>query len=161
MLIAAVAENRVIGNGSEIPWHIPEDFKHFKKTTSGYPVIMGKTTYDSILGLNGEPLPNRENIVLSFEPFKTPRQVSVVHSIQEALDAAENTGAEKAFIIGGASVYKQFLDQDLVDTMILTHVHKTPVGDVHFPEWDETQWEKTGETRLTDAATVAYYHKTS
>ena len=101
--IAAMARNRVIGNEGKIPWYIPEDFKHFKETTQGYPIIMGRKTFESI----GRILPGRENIVLTRGEFTFPG-VTVVHSIEELENYLSKNPIEKAYICGGAQSYEEF-----------------------------------------------------
>lgn len=147
-LIVAIGENHEIGVKNALPWHIAEDLKYFKATTRGFPVIMGRTTYFSI----GRPLPGRTNIVLNLggDPIE---EVTCVYSFDEAYAAAEATGAEKCFIIGGASVYRAALPD--MDKLYITHVHVTvPDADTFFPEIDPLLWEResTSETH-TDPET--------
>lgn len=159
IVIAAVAENGVIGKQGDIPWHYPEDFKHFKRTTLGHPVIMGRVTYEGIVNGLGGPLPDRMNIVLSFEDMNIPAEyenVVNVHSIDAALEAAEETGDKKVYIAGGASIYEQFLEQDLVDRMVLTRIPETPEGDTFFPDWDEEEWEVVDQWEDGDLTFVTY-----
>lgn len=139
-LIAAVADNGVIGRNGEMPWHLPADLRHFKQTTTGNPVIMGRLTYDSIAADIGGPLPDRTNIVLSRSEPDLPDEVVVVDSIERALDAAraaaDDTGT--VCVIGGATVYEQFLPQ--ADRLVLTEIHDSYEGDTRFPEWDPEAW---------------------
>ena len=147
-LIVAIGENHEIGVKGALPWHIAEDLQYFKATTKGYPVIMGRTTYFSI----GRPLPGRKNIVLNLGGDPIP-EVTCVYSFDEAYSEAEATGAEKCFIIGGASVYRAALPQ--MDRLYITHVHATvPDADTFFPEIDPLLWEResTSETH-TDPET--------
>src|SRR3989344_8019920 len=102
-IIAALDNNNLIGKRNSLPWHLPADLKHFKDATTGKPVIMGKTTYESI----GKPLPNRTNIILSNDLNFEVSGAIVVHSIDEALRVAENV--PEVMIMGGASIYRQFL----------------------------------------------------
>ena len=135
-IIVAVAENNGIGVKGALPWHLPGDLKYFKETTRGYPVIMGRTTYLSI----GRPLPGRLNIVLNLggDPIEG---VSCVYSFEEAYAVAEASGAEKCFIIGGASVYRAALPE--MDTLYITHVHTVVEdADTFFPEIDPLIWEQ-------------------
>lgn len=162
VLIAAVAENMVIGKDGDIPWHYPEDFKHFKETTTGHPVIMGRTTYEGIVAGLGGPLPDRTNIVLSFEELDgLSDDVVNVHSIEEALDAAEATGADTVYVAGGGSVYEQFLDQGRADRLLITWIPEEPDGDTYFPEWDDVQWEQIDEKTIGDNGlrVVTYEHR--
>lgn len=125
--IAAMAENRVIGNGSKIPWHLPEDFKWFKQLTTGNVIVMGRKTFESI----GKPLPNRETIVLSRSQFAYPG-VRTIASLDELDPAAET---REIFICGGAEIYALALP--LCSDLYLTHVKGNPEGDVLFPPFEE------------------------
>lgn len=146
-LIAAVADNWGIGVKGDLPWHIPEDLKYFKRTTDGYPVIMGRTTYFS---LPFRPLKGRKNIVLNLGGDPIP-QVECVNSFEEAFAAAEP--AEKCFILGGASVYRAAIDS--MDRLYITHVHTVvEEADVFFPEINPEIWEAESRSEmLTDGAT--------
>ena len=136
-LIVAVADNYGIGVKNALPWHISEDLKYFKRTTRGYPVIMGRATYFSI----GRPLPGRKNIVLNLGWDPIDADVVCAYSFDEAFAAAEATGADKCFIIGGASVYKAALPW--MDLLYITHVHtEVKDADAFFPEIDPELWEK-------------------
>lgn len=130
-IIVAVDEKRAIGKDNQLLWHIPEDLKHFKELTTGHAVIMGENTYRSI----GRPLPNRTNIILSLTPDFAPAGCVVVRSLDEALDAARQHETEEIFIIGGASIYKQFLPR--VDRLYLTRVAGVHEADTFFPEYDD------------------------
>ena len=145
-LIVAAAENNAIGVRGDLPWHISEDLKYFKKVTHGYPVIMGRTTYESI----GRPLPGRKNIVLTGRGELHPA-LCCVSSLPEAYAAAE--GSDKCFIIGGASVYAAVLDS--VDKIYLTRVHTTiEDADAFFPELDYSVWELESKSEtFTDEET--------
>jgi dihydrofolate reductase len=125
--IAAMAENRVIGNGPDIPWHLPEDFKWFKQTTMGNTIVMGRRTYESI----GRPLPGRRTIVLS-RSEREIEGVAVVATLEDALSHAE--GAE-VFICGGAEIYELALPQ--CSDLYLTRVKRSVVGDVLFPVFED------------------------
>ncbi|MBO4843871.1 MAG: dihydrofolate reductase [Bacteroidales bacterium] len=144
-LIVAVADNWAIGVRGDLPWHIPEDLKYFKKVTQGYPVIMGRTTYFS---LPFRPLKGRKNIVLNLGGDPIP-DVTCVYSFEEAYAAAE--GAEKCFIMGGASVYRAAVND--MDTLYITHVHTTiEDADAFFPAIDMGIWEEASisETRVDE-----------
>lgn len=135
-IISAIAENRVIGNGPKIPWYIPEDFKHFKEITSGHVVLMGETTYKSM----GKALPNRHNIVLSFDLRELP-DAKVFNDYEQGLEYAKKYAAENncdVFIIGGGSIYK--LGMKDAEELHLSHVPKEYEGDVFFPEF-ESEWK--------------------
>lgn len=135
MISAIAREDRAIGFKNTLLWHIPEDFKHFKETTSGHAVIMGENTYKSI----GRALPNRTNIVLSLDEHFAPEGCVVVKSIEEALDKAKEAEREEVFIIGGASIYRQFLPY--ADRLYLTLVEGHFEADTFFPEYAEFRKE--------------------
>lgn len=133
-LIAAVSDNNVIGNKGKIPWHISEDFRHFKKITSGHCVVMGQNTYLSL----GKPLPDRTNIILSLDPKFTAPGCFIFNSPEKALDYAENSGEAECFIIGGGQIYKLFIN--LADKIYLTRVRGNFPGDTYFPEINMSEW---------------------
>lgn len=131
-IIAAVAQNGVIGDKNALLWHISEDMRFFKRTTSGHPVIMGRKTYESL----GRPLPNRTNVVIS----RTQREIegcTVVGSLEQAV--ALFPAEEEVFIIGGAQIYALALA--IADRMYLTRVYHDYQGDTSFPEWDSDKWQ--------------------
>lgn len=138
-LVVAAADNNVIGKDNAMPWHIPEDFKHFKDVTMGKPCIMGRKTFESILAQLGKPLPGRVNIIVSRKNFQHPGALTC-KDLEEALDQAGKTGSHEICIIGGAQIYAQALS--MADTIHLTRVHQSPEGDASFPalgaEWVET-----------------------
>ncbi len=138
IIIAAIAKNGVIGKDNDIPWRIKEDFQHFKRKTLGCPCIMGDKTYDSLPD-NARPLPGRENIVLSRDPDwkPNPPQITFFDDFDKAIDYVQDK--EKAFITGGATIYR--IGLAAADTLELTRIHKEYDGDTYFPEinWDE--WE--------------------
>ncbi|MBQ9451111.1 MAG: dihydrofolate reductase [Bacteroidales bacterium] len=131
-LIVAVADNGAIGRGGTMPWHLRSDLQYFKRVTMGCPVIMGRTTFESI----GRPLPGRRNIVLTRR--QTPMEgVTCVATMEDAYAAAEP--APRCFVIGGASVYKEVIDT--MDRLFITHIHTTiPDADAYFPEINSDIW---------------------
>mgnify|MGYP000570656556 CR=1 FL=1 len=130
-MIVAVDEMRAIGKNNKLLWHIPEDLKRFKELTSGHTVVMGENTYYSI----GKPLPNRRNIIVTLnQELELPGCV-VAHSIEEALQEAKEMEEEEVFIIGGASIYKQFLP--LIERLYLTLVEGKHEADTFFPDYSE------------------------
>lgn len=144
-IIAAVADNLAIGKDNALLWHISEDLKYFRRTTSGYPVIMGRRTFESI----GRPLPGRMNIAVSRSGFNAEGLESA-GSLSEAFSMAEKSGAEKCFVIGGGDVYRQALP--VSDRLYITFVH-TEIGDADtfFPEIDMSSWkEEYRSEKLTD-----------
>jgi dihydrofolate reductase len=141
-LVAAVAKNGVIGARGKLPWHLPEDLKHFKSLTLGHPIIMGRRTWESL----GKPLPGRENIVISRTAgFEAPG-ASVAVTLEAAV--ALCTGEPLAFVIGGAEIYAAALP--LADGMVLTELERDFAGDTRFPAWDRKGWRETQrETHAT------------
>jgi dihydrofolate reductase len=135
-LVAAYADNRVIGDHGRIPWHLPEDFAHFKATTMGGVLVMGRATYDSI----GRPLPGRTTIVVTRNPDWTADGVLVTHSLEEALDLAAAQEGE-TFVVGGTQIYEQALP--LATHQVLTEVDLAPDGDAHYPRFDADEWIET------------------
>jgi dihydrofolate reductase len=135
-LIAAYADNRVIGDQGAIPWRIPEDFAHFKATTMGGTLVMGRATYDSI----GRPLPGRTTIVVTRNRSWSADGVLVAHSLDDALALADQEPGE-VYVAGGTQVYEQALPY--ATHQILTEVHLTPDGDAHYPEFDVDSWVET------------------
>ena len=131
-IIVAVASNGVIGDKNSLLWHIREDMIHFRTTTSGHPVIMGRKTFDSI----GRPLPKRTNVVITRDTNLVIEGCTVVHSLEEAVSMFDS--AEEVFIIGGAQIYAQALP--LADRIYLTVVGKEYEGDTSFPALDLSQW---------------------
>ncbi len=130
-MIVAVDETRAIGKNNQLLWHIPEDLKRFKELTTGHTVVMGENTYYSI----GKPLPNRKNIIVTLNQSLELPGCVVAHSIEEALQQAREVEEEEVFIIGGASVYKQFLP--LIERLYLTLVQGKHEADTFFPEYDD------------------------
>ena len=137
-MIAAVADNRVIGNHGELPWHLPADLRRFKQVTLNNPIIMGRDTYESV----GRPLPERRNIVLSRNPHYAPPGLEMARSVDEALELVRNE--QRVFIVGGAKIYEAFLP--LAHALDITHIHATPDGDTFFPEINPTDWTITSES---------------
>ena len=142
-LIAAVAKNGVIGANGKLPWHLPEDLRHFKKLTLGHPVIMGRRTWESL----GKPLPGRENIVVSRKSGFAAPGASVAASLEAAV--ALCTGEAVAFVIGGAEIYAAALP--LADGLVLTEIQQDYDGDTRFPAWNRDAWRATQkETHTSD-----------
>jgi len=157
VLIAAVAENGVIGADGEMPWHYPEDLAHFRRTTVGHPVVVGRRTFERIRADLGGPLPDRENVVLTHRPGSLPPGVTGVGSPAAALAAAAETGAETVYVAGGASVYGQFLPR--VDELLVSELPEAVPGDTHFPEvaWD--RWAEAGRDRHGEFDVVRYVRR--
>ena len=141
-IIVAKARNNVIGKDNQLVWKLSGDLQHFKRTTLGHHVIMGRKTFESM----GKPLPSRTSIVITRnKDYQVPSPHHVVHSLDEALKIAENKGLEQAFILGGAEIFKLALP--LVHEMIITEVDASPEGDTFFPSVDYSEWEKVSEER--------------
>lgn len=138
ILIAALAKNNVIGHGNNIPWHISEDFQHFKERTLGYPCIMGRKTFESLPD-SVRPLPKRENIILTSQTDYAPPKITIFHNFDKIIEYCQKKDAKKVFIIGGASVYQ--LGMKIADTLELTIIDREFKGNVFFPEIDPDQWE--------------------
>ena len=138
VVIVAIAQNWAIGKNNEIPWHIKEDFQHFKEKTTGCPCIMGDKTYDSLPD-NSRPLPGRENIVCTLiKDYKAPG-AKIFHDFNEAIEYVKKKGVEKAFIIGGATIYR--LGMKIADVFELTRIYHDYDADAFYPEIDFSQWE--------------------
>jgi dihydrofolate reductase len=147
-LIVAVSRNGVIGRNGTMPWHLPADLRHFKRTTMGKPVVMGRRTHESI----GGPLPGRTNIVMTRNRDFRAEGCVVAHSLEEALAAARTAAAARGevLIIGGGAVYAAFLPR--ADRIYLTRVAADVPGDTRFPDPDPATWNETGrEERPADA----------
>jgi dihydrofolate reductase len=135
-LVAAVADNGVIGSDGGIPWRIPEDFAHFKRVTLGHTLVMGRATYDSI----GRALPGRTTLVLTRDPFWTAPDARAAASFEEALALAADLPGE-VMVAGGAAVYAAALP--VADAQVLTEVHLSPEGDTFYPDFDRAEWTET------------------
>jgi dihydrofolate reductase len=131
-IIVATDNNRLIGKDNDLPWKLSADLKYFKQVTMGKPLIMGRKTHESI----GRPLPGRKNIIITRDQTFNADGCVVVNSIEAAL--AECSDAEEVMVMGGASLYEQFLPK--ADKLYLTKVDAELTGDTWFPEWQLTQW---------------------
>jgi len=158
VVVAAVAENGVIGRDGAMPWHYPADLRHFKETTLGSPVVMGRRTFESIHDRLGEPLPGRTNVVLTTRDRQFPDGVVRADSIDSAVGAARRTGSESLYVVGGASVYGQFLP--LADRLVLTEIHDRVEGDTYFPDVDWAEWTETDREEREELAFVTYERRT-
>ena len=131
-LIVAASTNNVIGSEGELPWHLPDDLRNFKRLTTGKPIVMGRKTFDSI----GRPLPDRRNVVITRDPDYVAAGCDIVASPEAALELLHD--AAEVMIIGGGQVYGAFLP--LADRVYLTRVHAAVEGDVVFPELNKNEW---------------------
>lgn len=147
-IIVAIADNNAIGKDNELLWHISEDLRFFRRTTLGWPVIMGRKTFESI----GRALPGRVNVVVS-RGFTTGEDVEVVGSLEEAFATAESTNLEKCFVMGGGQIYAQALA--VADRLVVTHVHTViEDADTFFPPIDPQVWAVSDRSELfTDEET--------
>jgi dihydrofolate reductase len=140
VLVAAIADNGVIGQGGGLPWRLKSDMQHFRAVTMGKPVVMGRKTYLSI----AKPLAGRTNIVVSRDPEFAAPGVLVAPSVEAALSAARGDalrrGAEAIAVIGGADLYTQTIE--CADRLVITHVHLRPDGETMFPEIDRERWNE-------------------
>ncbi len=134
-LIAAVADNGVIGAAGDIPWRLPEDWKRFKATTMGHHLLMGRMTWESI----GKPLPGRTTVVISRGRPQLPEGVRLASSLDRAIEIAAEAAEREVFVAGGAGIYRLALPR--ADRLYLTRVHASIEGDTLFPEWDESKWQ--------------------
>lgn len=134
IVVAALAQNRVIGKDGGLPWHLPEDLKRFRALTRGFPVIMGRKTFESI----GRALPDRLNIVITTQADWLREGVRRVASFAEALRVAEESGATQVAAIGGERVFAEALGD--ADRLELTEIQSDVAGDVFFPQWDRKEW---------------------
>ncbi|WP_428613834.1 type 3 dihydrofolate reductase [Shewanella sp.] len=132
-MIAAMANNRVIGKDNQMPWHLPEDLRHFKQMTLGKPVVMGRKTFESI----GRPLPGRHNIVVSRQADLVIEGVTCVTSFEQAKEVVK--GCDELVVMGGGQLYAELLPQ--ADILYLTEINLDVAGDTHFPEWDDGSWQ--------------------
>lgn len=147
-VISAMARDRVIGIDNRLPWHLPEDLRHFKRLTLGHHIIMGRKTFESI----GRPLPGRTTVILTRDAGYRPPQCLTAASLEAALAACGDDG--EVFFVGGAEIYAQALP--LADRLYLTEIDARFEGDARFPEFDAREWRETGrDSRVSDAG-LAY-----
>jgi dihydrofolate reductase len=133
-VIAAVAENGIIGKDGTLPWHLPADLKYFRRVTTGHTIVMGRRNYEDI----GRPLPNRVNIVLSRDHGFRAEGCMVANSIEEAISLAGDES--EIFFIGGARLYEQILPR--ADRLYLSRIHGDIDGDTRFPDYNESAWTR-------------------
>lgn len=140
VVVAAVAENGIIGASNDMPWRLPTDLKHFKQLTIGRPVIMGRKTFESL----GRPLPGRPNIVITRNPQFAAVGVTAATSLEQALAIgvmlAREISADSVIVMGGGEIYRQAMPR--ADRLEITRVHAMPEGDTHFPEIDPANWRE-------------------
>jgi dihydrofolate reductase len=145
-LIVARARNGVIGRGNQLPWHLPEDLKYFKRTTMGAPVIMGRKTHESI----GRPLPGRRNLVVTRDASRRFEGCETVGSLAEAVARCEQDGMAEVFLIGGAQLYLEGLGQ--ADRLLVTEIDHDVEGDTVFPAPDPRVWQEVSREYPDESA---------
>lgn len=155
-IIAALAQNRVIGAGNRLPWHLPEDLRHFKALTLGHAMIMGRNTYASI----GRPLPGRTTVIVSRDPGLVAPGCLVVASLDAALAAAAAAcpDRDEVFCVGGAQLYAQVLAR--ADRLYLTEIQADYAGDAWFPAFDRSVWRETARQAHVSADGLGYHFVT-
>lgn len=134
-IVAAVANNNVIGNENRLIWHLPADLKHFKELTTGHTMIMGRKTFESI----GQPLKGRKTIVVTTQPDYDAQGCQLAHSIEEAIKMVKHE--KEVFIAGGAEIYRQTIDLYYTRRIYLTRIYANFEGDTFFPEIDPEKWQ--------------------
>ncbi len=138
IIISAVAQNGVIGRSNgDMPWHVKEEFRHFKQTTIGFPILMGRKTFETL----GKPLKGRKNIIITRDENYSCdfEEVKIVHSLNEGIEHCKITSYEKIFIIGGGEIYKQAIN--IADELIISYMKFNAEGEINFPEISENDWE--------------------
>ena len=138
-LVVAVASNGIIGRDGQLPWHLPEDLKHFKRLTLGHPVIMGRRTWESLKA----PLPGRDNIVVTSQAGFDAPGAAVASSLEGAL--ALCAGEPVAFVIGGSRLFADSLP--MAAGIVMTEIHREYEGDTWFPQWDRSRWRESQRER--------------
>lgn len=146
-LIAAIGQNRELGNENQLPWHLSADLKYFREQTKGKPVIMGRKTYESI----GRPLPMRENIIISRNADYKAEGCHSCTSLDEAITLAKTFAQEEVMVIGGGQIYTEALK--FADRLYITEVHKSVEADAFFPEFSKTQWQEKSRTPQEEKGT--------
>jgi dihydrofolate reductase len=147
-IIAALARNRVIGIGNRLPWHLPEDLRHFKTLTMGHHIIMGRKTYESI----GRPLPGRTTVIVSRDPDYRVESCLTAPSLEAAVTLCGDD--EEVFFVGGANLYAQALP--LAGRLYLTEIRRDYEGDAHFPAYDPAAWRETARQTHLSREGLAY-----
>ena len=156
IIIVAVAENGVIGKANgDLPWQVNEDFQHFKNTTLGYPIVMGRKSFEAL----GKPLKGRENIVITHNKNLKYDfdNVCIFYSLDSAIDYCKTLNKEKIFITGGGEIYKQAIS--FADEMIISHMKFEAEGEVKFPEFDIDDWEVISKDEREKFIIVTYSRK--
>ena len=142
-IIAAIGANNELGKDNDLIWYLPADLKRFKKVTTGHTIIMGRNTFESI----GKPLPNRRSIIITRNTSYKKEGCEVVHSLENAIKLIKDQ--DNAFIIGGAQIYHEAIEKNLVDQLDITEVHQDFNADVYFPSIDKATWEEVSRVSFT------------
>lgn len=149
-LVVAVARNGAIGHEGGLPWHVPEDLKHFRRVTLGHAIIMGRRTHESI----GRPLPKRRNIVVSRDPDRRFEGCERAGSLEEAVEMARRGGDPMPMVIGGASLYAEALPR--ANRIYLTEVDREVEGDTFFPDWDRSAFREVERRPAAETPGVCF-----
>ena len=142
-IIAAIGSNNELGKDNDLIWHLPADLMRFKKVTTGHAIIMGRNTFESI----GKPLPNRRSIIITRNTSYTKEGCEVVHSLEDAINLIQDQ--EHAFIIGGAQIYNESMNKNLVDQLDITEVHQNFEADVFFPVIKNSLWKEVSRASFS------------
>ena len=142
-IIAAIGSNNELGKDNDLIWHLPADLMRFKKVTTGHAIIMGRNTFESI----GKPLPNRRSIIITRNTSYTKEGCEVVHSLEDAINLIQDQ--EHAFIIGGAQIYNESMNKNLVDQLDITEVHQNFEADVFFPVTKNSIWKEVSRASFS------------
>lgn len=154
IIISAIAENGVIGTAKgEMPWHVKEEFTHFKSTTLGSPIIMGRKTFETL----GKPLKGRLNIIVTHSESFNVADTITKNSLLSAVDYCNKEKYEKIYIIGGREIYTQAIP--LADEMILSFMKFTAEGEIHFPKYNEDEWSRAEEKDYEQFSVVHFVRK--
>ncbi|MEJ8765130.1 dihydrofolate reductase [Oceanobacillus sp. HCA-5259] len=140
-LLVAMDRNHVIGSDNDLPWHLPDDLRYFKETTTGHTIIMGRKTFESI----GRVLPNRKHVVLTRGNYEFPEEVEVIHDLEPIKTWNDDNPQEEYFVIGGGDIFKQVLP--FADRLYITWIDEDFAGDTFFPSISLDEWELTGKTK--------------
>lgn len=140
-LIVAMDKNNVIGKNNDMPWHLPNDLKHFKNTTLGHTMVMGRKTFESI----GRVLPGRKTIVLTSSEQTFPEGVDVIRSIDEILTLEKKNEDKEVFVIGGGQLFKEMIDH--ADRLYVTEIDEAFEGDIYFPSINKKVWKETSKEK--------------
>jgi len=151
-IIAAVSRNQVIGIGNQMPWHLPEDLKRFKRLTLGHAVIMGRRTFESIVATSGKPLAGRDNVVVTRSREWAHSGCRTVHSFEAALAAVHEP--QDAFVIGGAEIYALALP--IASRLHMTEIERDFDGDTFFPDFDRSRWHEVSRQQIAPGGSAGF-----